>query len=507
MIVNIYSEKQLLCQINKYDTLIIYGAGMVGKLVYSCFISNGLEKQILGFAVSEKNVETFQNVSVYEISELVSYKDSAIIIIATFPVLQDEILSTLNVYGFNNIWKITENLYKDMSIKYVIDYKKRHIFSKKAIDVLLMASDNNSSSGAFLCMVDLCVELNKRNISSVIVLPTYGNGEDILSKKNIDFVYISSKDWTKKIDEKVPEKEKELEKENRNAITEIENFIVQHQVKLIHNNTSYTYVGAIAAQNTKIPYIWHIRENIFKQGFKFINYEKAIDCINRSEKIIGVSKYITSSYPGLDNSKIHVCYDGVNIEDYYHEKRIFESKKIIIAQIGVITPLKNQKELIEAAYFLKKQQLDFQVQLIGSGEIDYIKELKRIINELQLKEEIVFYGRQDNVSVFYQNADIVTVCSRVESFGRTTVEAQLAGCLVIGANAGATSELVKDGKTGFLYKPGNSKELAEKIIYAIQHPELSREIAFLGQQYSYKNYSKEKNAENIIEIYQSIYNE
>lgn len=500
-------ETQFVLELKKRKKIIIYGAGMVGKLVYSRLIANGLKDNIIGFAVSNKTIHTYMGIPVYAISELVAYKDSADVIIATFPFLQEEIENTLNLYRFCYIYKVSENLYKDMSENYIVDFKKEHLFDEKTVDVLLMASDNNSSSGAFLCMVDLCVELNERNISSVVVLPTYGNGEDILSKKNIDFVYISSKDWTEKIDEKVSENEEFFEKENRNSIAEIENFIVQHQVKLIHNNTSYTYVGAIAAQNTGIPYIWHIRENIFKQGFKFINYEKAIDCINRSEKIIGVSKYITSSYPGLDNSKIHVCYDGVNIEDYYHEKRIFESKKIIIAQIGVIAPLKNQKELIEAAYFLKKQQLDFQVQLIGSGEIDYIKELKRIINELQLKEEIVFYGRQDNVSVFYQNADIVTVCSRVESFGRTTVEAQLAGCLVIGANAGATSELVKDGKTGFLYKPGNSKELAEKIIYAIQHPELSREIAFLGQQYSYKNYSKEKNAENIIEIYQSIYNE
>ena len=33
MLVNAYSESQLLFQIKKYDTVIIYGAGMVGELV------------------------------------------------------------------------------------------------------------------------------------------------------------------------------------------------------------------------------------------------------------------------------------------------------------------------------------------------------------------------------------------------------------------------------------------------------------------------------------------
>lgn len=501
-------EHELVLELKKREKIIIYGAGMVGGLVYSRLASNGLGNYILGFAVTKKTIETYLSVPVYEISELASYKVSANIVIATLPSLHEEILDILMLNGFRNVWNITDALYNDMSSKYISDFKKRNILEDKVVDVLLMASDNCFSSGAFLCMTDLSVELSARGISNVVVLPEYGNGEEILIKKNISFTYIPSRHWAKKIGEEISDSKKNLEEINKDAIKEIEDFIVQHQVKLVHNNTSYTYVGAIAAKHQGIPFIWHIRENIFEQGFEFINEKEAIGWFNQSEKIIAVSKFIVSCYQGLDSSKICVCYDGVNIKDYYNkEKKIFENKKLVIAQIGAITPAKNQKDLIEAAYILKSRNLNFQVQIIGNGDADYIRELQELIQRFHLQEEVIFYGRQADIRRFYQNIDIVTVCSRAEPFGRTTIEAQLAGCLVVGATAGATPELIEDGKTGFLYKKGNSEELAEKIIYAFLHPELSRKIILSGQKYSYKRYTKEHNAEDILKVYRSCQRE
>ena len=177
----------------------------------------------------------------------------------------------------------------------------------------------------------------------------------------------------------------------------------------------------------------------------------------------------------------------------------------MIAQIGAVTPLKNQKELIKAAYILKDRNLNFQIQIIGNGDIGYIQELQELIHQLHLQEEVIFYGRQMDIDRFYQNADIVTVCSNAESFGRTTVEAQLSGCLVVGATAGATPELIKDGETGFLYEKGNSKELAEKIIYAFLHLKLARKVAISGQHHACITYTKEHNAEEILKVYKNIY--
>ncbi len=503
----IMNEKQFFIDLKVKKTIIIYGAGMVGNLVYSRLLSNGFKKYIIGFAVSCKNKENYFDVPVYEASELLKYKESADVIVATLSNLHIEILNTLQQYGFKHIWIITEELYQNMAENYIEEYRRMHNFTKVSVDVLLMASDNNSSSGAFLCLADLSVELSKYGIKNVIVLPEYGNGEKILLSKNIDFVYIPSRDWAKKLDRVsyVSKDMKIVQEVNTKAVLEIESFIVQHQVKLVHNNTSYTYVGAVAAKNKKIPFVWHIRENIYEQGFEFIDYEKSIKFINQSAKIIAVSSFISRCYQGLETNNILTCYDGVRIEDYYNaEKQLFKKEKIFITLVGSIAPVKNQRELIEAAYILKKKEIKFIIQFVGNGDKNYIEELKEIVKEYCLENEIIFAGRTDNVSLFYQEADIIAVCSKAEAFGRTTVEAQLAGCLVIGADIGATPELIEDGKTGFLYQHGNIEDFAEKIICALSEQEISNKIAANGQRHAYNLYTKERNAKEIISLYKEI---
>lgn len=60
--------------------------------------------------------------------------------------------------------------------------------------------------------------------------------------------------------------------------------------------------------------------------------------------------------------------------------------------------------------------------------------------------------------------------------GRVTVESMLAGIIVVGAASGATTELIMDGETGYLYEPGNCTDLADKIEYIVHHPKKRREI-------------------------------
>lgn len=498
-------EQQFIQKIKDKKSIIIYGAGMVGKLVYSRLCSQGLKNKIIGFAVSERVESSYLGVFVYAIGDLYSYNKEACVVIATLPVLHQEILEKLYTYDFTDVWKVTEDLFNSMSLLYIEQFKREHTLNKQKIDILFMASDNSSSSGAFLCMLDLNIELKKRGISTAVVLPEYGNGEELLRQKNVDFTYIISRHWGKKKHEESSDVGEIIELQNENAIGEIEKFITDHQVRLVHNNTTYTYVGAVAARNRGIPWVWHIRENIYEQGYEFLDYKNAMEWINQSSKILVVSRFIKSCYKDFDDSKISIIYDGVDTKDYYFVKEgLLKNKKTVLAVVGVITDLKGQKDMIEAARILKRQPIDFQVLLVGGGDKDYTEYLHTLVREYQLEQEIVFCGKRDDIYHYYQKADIVVVCSRAEAFGRVTIEARLSGCLVIGADAGATSELLADKETGLLYKKGNGKDLAEKIIEAVSEKENSRKMAQCGQRYVYQTYSKERNAEQIMKVYEEI---
>ena len=93
--------------------------------------------------------------------------------------------------------------------------------------------------------------------------------------------------------------------------------------------------------------------------------------------------------------------------------------------------------------------------------------------------------------------------SSSEAFGRTTVEALLAGCLVIGSQSGATPELLNYGNAGMLYRKGDTKHLAEVLKYALLNREVVCNIAKKGQQFAIENFTAEVNAMHVAHLYES----
>jgi glycosyltransferase involved in cell wall biosynthesis len=87
-----------------------------------------------------------------------------------------------------------------------------------------------------------------------------------------------------------------------------------------------------------------------------------------------------------------------------------------------------------------------------------------------------------------------------------TAEAMAYGRPVIGARAGATTELVDDGVNGFLFDEGDSEQLAEKIMLLFDNPEKLREMGDNALSTARCKFTNEKYALSIIDIYKKILN-
>ena len=178
-------EKAFLDKLKKQEKILIYGAGMVGGLVYNRICAAGLEKRIVGFVVTKRNNEE-QSYLEKPIIELDYAKENCrdcLVIIATLPnlhMVMEKLLIECKLY---NYLKVDRELFHCLSESYVDDFEVKWEENRDKIDIIFMASDNNRSSGAFLSMTDLNYVLNQRGISTLIVLPEYGNGESILKEK------------------------------------------------------------------------------------------------------------------------------------------------------------------------------------------------------------------------------------------------------------------------------------------------------------------------------------
>ena len=88
-----------------------------------------------------------------------------------------------------------------------------------------------------------------------------------------------------------------------------------------------------------------------------------------------------------------------------------------------------------------------------------------------------------------------------EQLDLTLVEAMLRGKPVICSRIGGLPEIVEDGKTGLLFEPGNAKDLAEKIRYLWDRPELCHQMGEEGQKKALREYSTGKYCERLMQVY------
>ncbi len=486
------------------NKVIIYGAGMVGNLVRQYYEINGLSVNIIAFAVSNHILfDQFHNYPLMCIDDLTEYIGECKVVIATFPDQQKSIEDRLKQRGFYDIIKINLEIYQTMTKTYISNFLKTKIYNS-FYDILYMASDNNCTSGAFLCLIDLVKDINQKGLKPLVVLPEYGNGEELLIREKIDYTYVPSQTWLQRIDGKTLSWQEKNEEDNVKALKAIETLIEKYRIRIVHCNTAYTYIGAVAAHNKNIFVVWHLREKISEQGYGYKDEKSFYDLINASDKIITVSNYLKNCYPKLDYNKTITIYDGVEVDKYYVKKDIFTNKIINIMMPAAIYPLKRQEDLVRAIVILKRKKMQIHLGFVGTGEREYLSSLQKTIDNNKLNSYVSFLGKKDDMINYYRQADIVVSCSGVEAFGRVCIEGALAGCLIIGADSGGTLELIRNNETGLLFEYKNSFDLAKKIEYAIEHPNEMRNIAIRGQKVAMQLFCKNNCSNRIYEIYEKL---
>lgn len=88
-----------------------------------------------------------------------------------------------------------------------------------------------------------------------------------------------------------------------------------------------------------------------------------------------------------------------------------------------------------------------------------------------------------------------------ETFGRTMIEAFARGTPVIASRLGAMTEIVEDGRTGFLFEPGNAQALAERLDQLLMDPGRVAEMRRQARAAFKSRFAAEPNRRMLLELY------
>lgn len=222
--------------------------------------------------------------------------------------------------------------------------------------------------------------------------------------------------------------------------------------------------------------------------------------LKKSDLIIYISKAVKSSFEkqfDLKNKNAKVIYNGIP-ERFFSESSNRDTKNnkyINIGYVGRLEKLKGVDILINAYKELTNNNPNLQLTIVGYGT-EEIK-LKKMITDLNINQNVKFFGKQDNVIPFLDNIDIFvypSICD--EGLGISLIEAMSRGCIPIGFNKGGIPELIEDEKTGFIANKATSQELVQSIQKAI---DLFKTEKSKKMQKDVKEFAKQFNVTNTID--------
>lgn len=181
-----------------------------------------------------------------------------------------------------------------------------------------------------------------------------------------------------------------------------------------------------------------------------------------------------------NDKKISMRYLGTFINELTEDEKTIDKENAVvnICCIAFHQPVKGIDILLKAIHQLKYKYnfKAFKLTQIGGGYDDYKQELEKQCEQLNIQEEVIWYGLTDNVPSVLAGMDIYVQPSRSEGIGIALMEAASQKLPLIGSNIGGIPEIVIDECNGFLFPVEDSESLAEKLHILCLNKDLRKEM-------------------------------
>ena len=238
------------------------------------------------------------------------------------------------------------------------------------------------------------------------------------------------------------------------------------------------------------------------------SYKTAVEfSINNSDVVTAVSNSKKNDTLRLLNieKNIQVVHNFIDTEKYDKEhqnecKRIALAKpsERILTHVSNFRPVKRIEDVIRV-FEIVQRNIPSKLLMVGDGPEKVNAE--RLVKELGINDKVIFLGNSNEVAKILCYTDVFLLPSVSESFGLAALEAMAADTPVISTNTGGLPEVNIHGKTGFLSNVGDVKDMANNALNILESDE---NLAMFKR--NAKEHTKQFSLNNILPIYEEIYN-
>ena len=271
-----------------------------------------------------------------------------------------------------------------------------------------------------------------------------------------------------------------------------------HNYRLVCPNGLHMANGMVCEKCSGGKEYWCLLKNCESSLFKSIGYALRNYVARRKRFYLNnVTMYVTLTefqrnrfiQEGFPAERIVVIPNMTN----HNGAAVSEKLGNYIGYIGRISPEKGMLTLIEAARACSD------IQFKAAGAYDHMPWLPG-----KAPQNFKFSGHlnREQLENLYTNSRMIVLPSICfEGFPSVLLESMIHSKPVIASRIGGLPEIVEDGVTGLLFEPGNAENLAQKIRYLWDRPELAQKMGWAGREKVLREYSAKKYYSRLMAVY------
>jgi glycosyltransferase involved in cell wall biosynthesis len=289
----------------------------------------------------------------------------------------------------------------------------------------------------------------------------------------------------------------------------------QVRADVVHTNGMKAHlIGGLAGKVARVPVVWHLRDfppasRMFRRAARQL--PRLILAVSEA-----VARTVLPEHEGVP--RVVTLHDPVDTRRFHpdlRKERIRDELGVgaevpVVGLIAHLTPWKGHELFLDIARVVVNRG-DVRFVVVGGaiykteGHADYVERLRRRVKELGLTDRVAFMGFREDMPDILAGLDVLVHCPTApEPFGRVLAEAMAVGRPVVAARCGGIPEVVDDGVTGYLVKPGDVSAFASTVTRLLADRTLRERLGQAGRRRAEERFTVADHVTAVVEAYRAL---
>lgn len=226
----------------------------------------------------------------------------------------------------------------------------------------------------------------------------------------------------------------------------------------------------------------------------------------RCRRVIAISRPVADDLiqqNRVPETAVTVVHSGVDLPEPAEDDGVLlPGRRIVVGTAGPLEAAKGVPFFLGAAARVAREYPECEFLISGAGPEEH--NLRRLARSLGLSGNVTFVANLYDFAMSLDAMDIFCLPSLQQGLGVTMLEAMARGRPVIASGVGGVHSVIKEGETGLVVPPSDSKQLAARILELLADPDRARQIGEAGRAIVREQFCVERMVRETAEVYREI---